>query len=355
MITVVYSYAETTPKRQSQLIPNPTWKSSPDCLLHLNLLLLHHRNHLILRWRSLTPTLSKATLILSRLPCSIGPIISISETWLYSFVSGDLIRLENYFLIRRDREGKEGGGVACYIHYSLKARVLASSPNNYSNSPEYLILEISSPTNEKLLFASVYRRPGSDMFHDFFRDFTNVSHAYYNIIIAGDLNCKLNSNCYESRYLREMVNSLSLHIVASEPTYHTALADSWLDLYVIDSINKQASFSKSETPFIAGHDLLELTYAFDTGDTRDRCVTRRTYRNFSDVEFCETLNYEFTTPQFAHLSVWSDDDRFEWIWCGLMTIVWFGWDDRFRFRPNPRTCNRFLPPLTWSTCPIHHF
>ena len=205
-------------------------------------------------------------------------IISISETWLRSFVSDDLLKLENYFLIRNDREGKEGGGVTCYIHCSLKARVLASSLNNYSNSPEYLILEISSMTSEKLLFASVYRRPGSHMFDDFLRDFTNVSHAYYNIIIAGDLNCKLNTNCYESRYLREMVNSLSLHIVASEPTYHTALADSWLDLYVIDSINKQALFSKSETPFIAGHDLLELTYAFDTGDTRDRCMTRRTYR-----------------------------------------------------------------------------
>ena len=58
--------------------------------------------------------------------------ISISETWLHSFVSDDLIRLENYFFIRNDREGKEGGGVACYIHYSLKARVLASSPNNFS-------------------------------------------------------------------------------------------------------------------------------------------------------------------------------------------------------------------------------
>ena len=115
------------------------------------------------------------------------------------------------------------------------------------------------------------------MFDNFLRDFTNVSHAYYNIIIAGDLNCKLDSNCYESRYLREMVHSLSLHIVASEPTYHTALVDSWLDLYVIDSFNKQALFSKSETPFIAGHDLMEFTYAFDTADTRDRCVTRRTY------------------------------------------------------------------------------
>ena len=47
-------------------------------------------------------------------------------------MSDDLIRLENYFFIRNDRKGKEGGGVACYIHYSLKARVLASSPNNFS-------------------------------------------------------------------------------------------------------------------------------------------------------------------------------------------------------------------------------
>ena len=71
-----------------------------------------------------------------------------------------------------------------------------SSPNNYSNSPECLISEISNPAEEKLLFASVYRRPGSCMFEEFLRDFKSVSYAYQNIIIAGDPNCKHDSNCY---------------------------------------------------------------------------------------------------------------------------------------------------------------
>ena len=50
-------------------------------------------------------------------------IIFISETWLHSFISDDSINFNNYFLIRNDREGREGEGVACYIHNSfLKQR-----------------------------------------------------------------------------------------------------------------------------------------------------------------------------------------------------------------------------------------
>ena len=48
-------------------------------------------------------------------------LISITETWLHSHVSDDLMHIPNYYLIRSDREGKEDGGVACYVHESLKA------------------------------------------------------------------------------------------------------------------------------------------------------------------------------------------------------------------------------------------
>ena len=114
-------------------------------------------------------------------------IISISETWLRSFISDDLISFNNYFLIRNDRQGREGGGVACYIHNSLKAKVLAASPSLYSNSPKYLLMKISGATSEKLLVVSVYRHPGALMFVDFLYDYSKISHAYQNIVLAGDL------------------------------------------------------------------------------------------------------------------------------------------------------------------------
>ena len=102
-------------------------------------------------------------------------IISICETWLHPLVKDELIELTDYFIIRNDREGRMGLGVACYVHMSLKVKWLAALPTIYSNSPEFLILEISSLTTESLLFASVYRRPKGLLFEDFFATYTSLS------------------------------------------------------------------------------------------------------------------------------------------------------------------------------------
>ena len=49
-------------------------------------------------------------------------VISICETWLYPLVKDELIELSDYFIIRNDRVGRLGGGVACYVHKSLKVK-----------------------------------------------------------------------------------------------------------------------------------------------------------------------------------------------------------------------------------------
>ena len=82
-------------------------------------------------------------------------IISVSETWLHSQISDDLIQLDDYLLIRNDREGKRGGGVACYVHKSLEVRVLAASPSPFSNAPEYIILELKCPNANTMLFTTM--------------------------------------------------------------------------------------------------------------------------------------------------------------------------------------------------------
>ena len=74
-------------------------------------------------------------LVKAQLSTHFYHIICVSETWLHSQISVDLIKLDDYLLIRNDREGKRGGGVACYVHESLQVRVLAASPSPFSNAP----------------------------------------------------------------------------------------------------------------------------------------------------------------------------------------------------------------------------
>ena len=64
-------------------------------------------------------------------------MMSVFETWLLAHISHDLVRVKNHYLIRADREGKEGGDAACYINESLRADVIATSTGNFSNLPQF--------------------------------------------------------------------------------------------------------------------------------------------------------------------------------------------------------------------------
>ena len=80
---------------------------------------------------------------------------------------------------------------------------------------------------------------------------------------------------------------MSLDLVESGTTYHTATCDSWLDVIVTDSEHKIVSFIKTATLFIVGHDLLQLEYAFDACRYRSRCITRRSFKKFNDAAFLD--------------------------------------------------------------------
>ena len=129
---------------------------------------------------------------------------------------------------------------------------------NFSNSPEYMILEIGCPGTDSLLFTTMYRRPKAILFNEFFDVLSHYSFAYKNIIIGGDLNCNLVGTGFEAASLRESYSSHALSIVDSDSTFHTSIADSWLDVFILDCLTKVLSSYKSEVPFIAGHDLIEL-------------------------------------------------------------------------------------------------
>ena len=212
-------------------------------------------------------------------------IISISEKWLHDGIPDDMIRLGDYLLVRNDREGKRGGGVACYVYKSLRVRLLAASPTVFSNSPEYMILGIGCPGADVLLFTIMYRRPKAILFNEFFNVLSRYSFIYKNIIIGGHLNCNLLGTGFEAASLRESVSSHAISIVDSHSTFHTSTADSWLDVFIVDCLTKGMSFYKSEAPFIAGHDLIELSYRFESPLIPTQTISRRSYQGFSDTAY----------------------------------------------------------------------
>lgn len=139
------------------------------------------------------------------------------------------------------------------------------------------------------MFTSIYRRLKGHLLNDFVAELSRYSHTYKNIILSGDLNCNLLSDNFEARYLRNFIFSSSLFLVQSSATYHTATNDSWLDVFILDSQDKLLSFVKSDTPFFCGHDLLQLTFALDSGKFIPRTIYRRTLNRFNPVDYSNTI------------------------------------------------------------------
>jgi len=54
-------------------------------------------------------------------------VILVSETFLKPSLTNTAYHINNYSMVRHDREGKEGGGVAMYIRNSLNYKVIATS------------------------------------------------------------------------------------------------------------------------------------------------------------------------------------------------------------------------------------
>ncbi|XP_071581375.1 uncharacterized protein [Temnothorax nylanderi] len=237
-----------------------------------------------------------------------------------------------------------GGGVACYVHRSLQVKILATSNYVCDNSPEYLLIEVRLPDGESVLFASIYRRPKGLLLHDFVESLNRFSHLYKNIIIGGDLNCNLSSTNFEADYLRELMSGLSLHIVNSEPTHHTAISDSWLDVLVVDDMDKIISFTKSQSPFIAGHDLLELSTSLSS-KLRPVCsISRRNYRGIVDSEFCDYL-VSIAGAVRSEIDGVSEDTNVDGL-CGVLSGALLGALDIFA------PIRNFVirkPPVQWLT------
>ena len=206
---------------------------------------------------------------------------------MHAHINDSLVNIDNYFLVRNDREGKEGWGVACYIHEPLKAQVLAASPSTFTNSPEYLIISIQCDNSQLLLCASAYRHPKRLLFSDFISDFSKHAYSYNNIILSGDLNCNFYSNNFEAQFLRDFIFSSAIFLVPSAAKFHTAILDSWLDLMILDHADKLVSFVKCEVAFICGHDILQLSYAVEMEHIHPRA--RRCVRHLNLLEYASTI------------------------------------------------------------------
>lgn len=185
-------------------------------------------------------------------------VVVVTETFLKPIVPSMSYLIDEYKLIRHDRENKEGGGIAIYIRNHIAHKVIASSETKYCQKPEYVIVELCC--NWKLLLCAVYKPPKARLINELYENVEKLIPSYDNVVLIGDFNVDLKTErvFFDKTQLLNFVNNLSLYIIPTDATYHRPDTESMLDLMIINNKSRIVNYGQVHMSGISYHDMIYL-------------------------------------------------------------------------------------------------
>ena len=143
-------------------------------------------------------------------------ILGLSETRLDDKIDDSNVEIQNYVLLRRDKQIEGHTGLAVYIHNSI-LQFTRRRHDLESKEVESVWLEVKIKTSKPFLICFVYRNPRATVqwLDTFETMIDNVPDKDIDIIIEGDLNIDLNkpqpiwNNLITSLGLSQLINDIT--------------------------------------------------------------------------------------------------------------------------------------------------
>lgn len=158
-------------------------------------------------------------------------VIAISETW-FDIERGIHFNLDGYELIYNNRISKNSGGVALYIHKSLKFNIVPNMSTVIDGIMECLTIEIQFEQKSNVIVSCVYRTHGSniEMFNECMVKLFSTLNTKPSFI-CGDFNIDLlNPGKLKSFYdFADTMYSLSLYPMITRPSRITSHSATIID------------------------------------------------------------------------------------------------------------------------------
>ena len=265
-------------------------------------------------------------------------LICIVESWLDKQILDCEVCIDNYDIVRHDRN-RQGGGVLFFVSGSLSYNVLLPGPSEL----ELIILSINSLVLP-ITVGLFYRPPSAPVC--IFDTLLNCICLHVdvpllsNFILVGDFNVNLcNSHCPLLLKLQSFASSLDLTQVVSEPTHFSSSSVSLIDLVYLSA--PANLISCATIPSLANSDHLGLCVSIVAGSSKAnpkrsrRKIWRYSLANFERA--CERFNETDWDSLFASSDV---------------NICWSNWKARFlevMLECIPQSTLRTRRNLPWLT------
>ena len=214
-------------------------------------------------------------------------VIAIQETWLDDSIQDSALILNNFSIVRRDRNSR-GGGVAFYLS---DISLGWSIPNlHFPSTVEIICIDIHKRTNTTRL-CNVYRPPNSpsSWYSSFQQCLESICDTRYDIIIVGDFNVDFLITS-DSRVMKNLLNSYSLVQQLDQPTRFgkctntTNQKNSCIDLFITRRQNKTSLNNITiKAPFISDH----CSIVCEVGKSQKRKAILKTRWLYRDADYAQ--------------------------------------------------------------------
>lgn len=159
-------------------------------------------------------------------------VFCFTKTWLDDSITDAEIELENYLVIRRDRNRK-GGGVCIYVRSDIGFN---HRTDLKSEQIEAVWLDILLPMSKPILICACYRPPDQTQFYELLEDVCSncMDLVKSEVIMLGDFNTDFQkSDVSGYKALKNFCRSFSLHQLINEPTHVRSISQTTIDLVLV--------------------------------------------------------------------------------------------------------------------------
>lgn len=209
-------------------------------------------------------------------------VVGITETWLRPGIESDILQIDGYKFVRRDRFCRRGGGLGVYVKSNLKFDIIKTS-----DEIEQLWIKLFLD-DFTVAFGIVYKPP-EQSYVDFFSKFeataSEIMFQVEQVICVGDFNIDLmRPEAPNSRYAYKIFEGLGLKQLINEPTRLTDNSATMIDLIL--SNDHIGTISSGTIPDrIADHQLVFSKFKINTSKGSQVFKIIRDYKEINIVNF----------------------------------------------------------------------
>ena len=212
-------------------------------------------------------------------------IISISETWLKEYITNQSVKIENYNVIRRDRES-HAGGVCVYIRSDLAYNQRVELQNT---DLEDLWIELLLPKTKPILIGTCYRAQDNNKLFTCLESTLSKIQPDAEAHILGDFNICLLKNSNLAKNYKNLLKSFNFTQLINSPTRVTQTSSTLIDHIHTSNTDKICQAGVIETG-LSDHYITYCTRKVVRGMiNKHNTISTRSMKKYSESSFIEIL------------------------------------------------------------------